>query len=265
MTAGDAGGPEVAGRQPASDPRAPDPSAWDPPSAAAARAQLAAAIERGFGIDFAPQGEAAGTGLRPGGSGLRRAAVLILFGVLDRVPANEYRSAAVPAGLDVLLTRRADTMRHHPGQIAFPGGGEEPGDADAAATALREANEETGLEPSGVEILGELPPLHIPVSGNLVTPVIGWWRLPSPVAADRSESVEVMRVPVAELLDPAARGTSVLQRGGVSYRGAAFELGPRFGGHVVWGFTGMLLASLFEGVGWAEPWDEDREFPILID
>lgn len=212
-------------------------------------------MQRGVDIDFTPQGGLAD-------HSLRRSAVLILFGALDEVPAAAACETRVPAELDVLLTRRADTMRHHPGQIAFPGGGVEPGDADLDATALREAAEETGLDPSGVEILGRLDPLHVPVSNNLVTPVVGWWRLPSPVAADHSESVEVMRVPVAELLDPGARGLSVLRRDRRTFRGAAFELGPRFGGHLVWGFTGMLLASLFDGVGWAEPWDRSRIFEL---
>lgn len=233
-----------------------------------ARQQLDAAIERGLGIDFTPQGDLAAD------RALRRSAVLILFGALDDVPATTATGpiTVVPEGhalptqisaeLDVLLTRRADTMRHHPGQIAFPGGGVEAGDTDLTATALREAAEETGLDPAGVETLGCLPAIHIPVSNNLVTPVIGWWHLPSEVAADHQESVEVMRVPVAELLDPAARGTSVLRRGAVTYRGAAFELGPRFGGHVVWGFTGMVLASLFDGLGWAAPWDRERVFNI---
>ena len=227
------------------------------PTPASARAQLAAAVEHGFGIDFSPQAE-------PGDTRPRRSAVLILFGALDEIPARPPRGGSVPPELDVLLTRRADTMRHHPGQIAFPGGGVEPGDDDRAATALREAREETGLDPSGVEIIGELPQLHIPVSNNLVTPVIGWWQRPSQVAADRSESVEVMRVPVAELLDPGARGTSVLRRGPRTFRGAAFELDTRFGGHIVWGFTGMLLSSLFEGVGWAEAWDHEREFKLKL-
>lgn len=224
-------------------------------TAAEARAQLADALAGGMGLDFVPQSLLAGRALR-------RSAVLILFGSLDRIPAGGGRTDTAPAELDVLLTRRADTMRHHPGQIAFPGGGVEPGDETLAETALREAAEETGLEPAGVEVLGELPELHIPVSGNLVTPVLGWWRLPSDVAADERESVEVMRVPVAELLDPAARGTSVLRREGATFRGPAFELGPRFGGHVVWGFTGMLLSSLFDGVGWTVPWDDARTFEI---
>lgn len=221
-----------------------------------ARAELASAVQRGFGIDYAPQGGLADRELR-------HSAVLILFGALDSVPAASA-AGPVPSELDVLLTRRGDGMRHHPGQIAFPGGGVEAGDADLAATALREANEETGLDPAGIDVLGELPAIHIPVSNNLVTPVVGWWRLPSEVAADHSESVEVFRVPVAELLDPAARATSVLRRGPITFRGAAFELGPRFGGHVVWGFTGMLLSSIFEGVGWAQPWDAERIIPIRL-
>jgi len=230
-----------------------------------ARQQLSAAVERGLGIDFTPQGLLSDRGLR-------RSAVLILFGALDDVPATTAPiptadpeaalPTEVPIELDVLLTRRADTMRHHPGQIAFPGGGFEDGDADLAETALREAAEETGLDPSGVEVLGSLSALHVPVSNNLVTPVIGWWRLPSEVAADRRESVEVMRVPVGELLDPAARGTSLLRRGATSFRGAAFELGPQFGGHIVWGFTGMVLSSLFDGIGWELPWDRERIFEI---
>lgn len=222
-----------------------------------ARDELVAAIEGGF--DVALRRQTHTTLDRP----VRRSAVLILFGTLDQVDAETGGVDTVPTELDVLLTRRADHMRHHPGQIAFPGGGVEAGDADMAATALREAAEETGLDPSGVDVLGVLPELHIPVSNNLVTPVVGWWRLPSAVAADHAESVEVFRVPVAELLLPSARGTSVLRSGPRTFRGAAFRLSPRFGGHTVWGFTGMLLSSLLDGVGWAEPWDQGREFPIL--
>lgn len=221
-----------------------------------ARHQLAAALAKGFDAGISRQTNA--TLNRE----LRHSAVLILFGALDQVPAAPNGVPVVSTELDVLLTRRADHMRHHPGQIAFPGGGVESGDANLEQTALREAAEETGLDPAGIEIIDTMPAIHIPVSNNLVTPVFGWWRLPSPVAADHSESVEVFRVPVAELLRPAARGTSVLRNGAHTFRGAAFELGPQFGGHIVWGFTGMLLSSVFEAVGWAEPWDRSREFPI---
>lgn len=228
---------------------------------------LRALMARGMTLDFQLPGPAAD---RP----LRRSAVLILFGALDRVPAAQSaslsaddRGPTVAPELDVLLTRRATGMRHHAGQIAFPGGGWEPGDADSAATALREAQEETGLDPAGVEVLGELPEIHLPVSNNRVTPVIGWWHAPSKVAADHTESVDVFRAPVAELLDPAARGSSVLTRKSATgpattHRGAAFALAPQLGGHIVWGFTGILLASLFDELGWARPWDPDHEFPV---
>lgn len=236
------------------------------PSKSAARQQLKDAVERGFDITFHPpypQTE----------EPTRRSAVLILFGALDNLPADVAPHDSdtpngpgagehVSADLDLLLTRRAPRMRHHAGQIAFPGGGVEPEDADITVTALREAAEETGLDPAGVEILGTLPEIHVPVSRNLVTPVIGWWRLPSEVAADHTESVEVFRVPVAELLDPATRGHSVLSRGGLTHRGAAFKLHERFGGHIVWGFTGMLLSNIFDGIGWGAPWQPGDDYEV---
>lgn len=222
---------------------------------------LRALMARGVTLDFQPQGPLAD---RP----LRRSAVLVLFGALDRVPAGDTaREMSVAPELDVLLTRRATGMRHHPGQIAFPGGGWEPGDASSAATALREAREETGLDPAGVEVLGTLPKIHLPVSNNRVTPVVGWWHAPSEVAADHTESIDVFRAPVAELLAPTARGTSVLRRRSatgpaITHRGDAFRLAPRLGGHIVWGFTGILLSTLFDELGWALPWAPDQEFPV---
>lgn len=180
----------------------------------------------------------------------RRAAVLVLFGVLDGVPA-ESAGGRVPRELDVLLVRRAATLGSHPGQIAFPGGRLDAGDADATAAALREAVEETGLDPSGVRTLGALPEIPLAVSNHLVTPVIAWWTRPSEVVAtDEAETVEVFRVPVADLLDPANR--VVTERGG--YRMPAFAVD----GRLVWGFTALVLARLFDELGWAEPWDHDR-------
>lgn len=219
-----------------------------------ARIQLEEALARRFDIDFLAQ-------VLPVSDTPRHSSVLILFGELDDVD-SESRVGTVSAALDVLLTRRAAHMRHHPGQIAFPGGGTESGDGDAAATALREAQEETGLDPSGVDVLGTLPEIYMDVSNHLVTPVLGWWRRASPIRADHAESHEVMRVPVADMLNPAARGVSVHRHAGTTFRGAAFELPSRFGGDVVWGFTGMLLASVFDAAGWSTEWSRDREFQI---
>lgn len=208
-----------------------------------AREQLRGIVERGVRWPYR------GTGSAP----MRVSAVLVLFGVLDDVPA-QHRSAAVHSSLDVLLTRRSPTLAHHPGQVAFPGGGVDPEDEDVVATALREAVEETGLEPHGVEVLGTLEPLPLPVSDNLVHPVLGWWREPSSVhPADPAETDAVFRAPVADLLDPANR--RVVR--GPGWTTPAFLAGE----HLVWGFTAMVLDCLFDELGWTEPWDRSLEVP----
>lgn len=187
-------------------------------------------------------------------AGLRPAAVLVLFGALDGTPAV-HASPAVPAELDVLLVGRSTELAHHPGQVAFPGGRAEPHDSGPAATALREAREETGLEPGGVEVLGELGTLPVPVSRHAVTPVLAWWARQSPVGVvDVAESATVFRAPVADLVDPARRGSVVGSYRGRSYASPAFEVA----GHVVWGFTGLVLDHLLTELGWAEPWDDQR-------
>ncbi len=196
----------------------------------------------------------------------RRAAVLILFGVLDDLPSERAAAdAAVSRDLDVLLLARAASLRSHPGQVAFPGGRIDAGDDGPVAAALREAHEETGLDPDGVEVLGELDVLPLAHSGHLVTPVLGWWRRPSPVGVvDEAESADVFRAPVADLLDPANRGITIIRRDGAEIRGPGFLVPHASGTHLVWGFTALVLDGLFDLLGWAEPWDTERELPLAI-
>lgn len=194
----------------------------------------------------------------------RAAAVLILFGVLDASPAaHDAPTSAVSRDLDVLLLARASTLRSHAGQVAFPGGRAESDDDGPIATALREAREETGLDTTGVDVLGELGSIPLEFSRHLVTPVLGWWRRTSPVrAVDAAESADVFRAPVADLLAPENRGVTVMRRDGREWRGPAFHVAHPTGTHLVWGFTAMILDGLFTALGWTQAWDADREFAL---
>jgi 8-oxo-dGTP pyrophosphatase MutT (NUDIX family) len=179
----------------------------------------------------------------PPDEGGRESAVLVLFG-------------HGPDGPDLLFIQRAATVSSHPGQPAFPGGAVDDTDADIVAAALREAEEETGLDPAGVQIFGVLPRLYIPVSGFVVTPVLGWWRAPSPVdVVDPAETARVFRVPVSDLTDPANRATLVHPSG---FRGPAFLVE----GALVWGFTAGLIDKILHYAGWERPWDKDRTVPL---
>lgn len=234
------------------------PAAETPQFARAQLAALADAAATGDGHGFEALNEL------PASADARAAAVLILFGVLDASPsAHDAQDAAVSRDLDVLLLARATTLRAHPGQVAFPGGRIDPGDDGPVAAALREAQEETGLDPSGVEVLGPLESIPLAFSRHLVTPVLAWWRHQSPVrAVDQAESADVFRAPVADLLNPANRGVTVLRRDGAEYRGVAFHVPSADGVHLVWGFTAMVLDALFDRLGWTEPWDATRELPL---
>jgi 8-oxo-dGTP pyrophosphatase MutT (NUDIX family) len=174
--------------------------------------------------------------IAPPATGARRAAVLVLFG-----ETTEH-------GPDLLLQERAGGLRDHAGQVSFPGGGREATDDGPVDTALREAAEETGLDPAGVVPLALLPELFIPPSGFRVTPVLAHWRDPVAVApVDPAETATVVRVPVAELADP---GHRFLVRHPSGWVGPAFEVA----GMVVWGFTGGLVDSLLRMGGWERPW-----------
>ncbi len=170
--------------------------------------------------------------------GGKPSAVLILF-------------ADGPAGPDLLLIQRSQGLRLHAGQPAFPGGSIDAGEGPVEA-ALREAAEEVGVDPEGVEVVGTLPEVYIPRTGFRVVPVLGWWRQPSAVApVDAGEVAAVERVGVAELADPAVRLMVRVPDGRTS---PAF----RVRGMLIWGFTAGLVDRLLALAGWEEPWDRAR-------
>ncbi|AZI59342.1 CoA pyrophosphatase [Nakamurella antarctica] len=180
-------------------------------------------------------------GFRPGTQTQRRSAVLMLLG-------------EGPSGPDLLLTQRAAGMRTHSGQPAFPGGAVDVGE-DAVMAALREGQEETGLDPAGVTPAMVLPELFLAASGFVVEPVLAYWHRPGPIrSVNAAETVSVARVPIAELADPANRVQVRIRH----YTGPGFVVA----GMTVWGFTGALVDSVLDMGGWAVPWSTDRVIDI---
>ena len=168
----------------------------------------------------------------------REGAVLVLFG-------------DGPDGPDLLLTERAHTMRSQPGQVSFPGGSTDEGE-DAVATALREANEEIGLDPDDADVFAVLPRLWLPPRNFAVAPVLAYWREPDPVRVVNEEEVHaVFRTPVEDLLDPANRFSV---RHPLGWNGPGWMVGPDRD-VLLWGFTAGILDALFDHVGWTREWD----------
>ena len=169
----------------------------------------------------------------------------------DMLPDRPLTRAAVlvplverPEGLTVLLTRRSDHLQDHAGQISFPGGRVEPGDADALATALREAEEEIGLARALVTPIGRLD-TYVTRTGFEVTPVIGLVAPPSSLAPDPFEVAEVFEVPLAFILDPASRQRhSRICAGKTRY----FHVFP-WRDYYIWGATAGMLVNLAELLG----------------
>jgi 8-oxo-dGTP pyrophosphatase MutT (NUDIX family) len=168
----------------------------------------------------------------PAGFRARLGAALTPAGVL--VPIIER-----PGALSVLLTRRADHLKHHAGQVSFPGGRMEPGDADIVATALRETHEEVGIRPWQIEVAGCLAPMPT-ITGYAVTPVVGLVAVDVELALDRAEVELAFEVPLAFLLDPANEVRSVREIDGIAVPLVEFH----HGGERIWGATASMIVSL---------------------
>ncbi|HEU4350843.1 MAG TPA: CoA pyrophosphatase [Burkholderiales bacterium] len=146
---------------------------------------------------------------------------------------------AHPGELTVLFTRRTQHLKSHSGQVSFPGGRVEPGDASVEFTALREAKEEIGLAADRVEILGRLPDYHTR-TGFRVAPVIGLVAPPLALAPDPREVETVFEVPLAFLLDERNRERRTREFHGLNVGFYVYE----YQGHVIWGATAGMLVNL---------------------
>jgi 8-oxo-dGTP pyrophosphatase MutT (NUDIX family) len=140
----------------------------------------------------------------------------------------------------VVLTKRPETMPSHRGEIAFPGGKQEPGDPSPVAAALREAQEEIGLDPGAVEVVGELDHLSTVASQFTIAPVVGLLAAPPVLVPDPHEVAAAFAVTIADLLDPDAWHEEVWQLWGM-WRPMAFYDLP---GETVWGATARILTGL---------------------
>ena len=168
----------------------------------------------------------------------------------DLLGTPQRRQAAVLLALRdgddsrLVLTVRTDHLASHAGQVAFPGGGMDPGDADALATALRESEEEIGLDPSLVAPLGYLDNFET-ISGYRITPVVARIAEDARLMAAPGEVAEVFEVPLAFFLDPAN-----LRRYTMEFRGRRREMVEFVhGGHRIWGATAAILLNLLKRMG----------------
>ena len=146
-----------------------------------------------------------------------------------------------PGGLHVLLTRRTDDLEHHPGQISFPGGHVEAGDADATHAAIRETFEETGVKPENIKIIGRLD-TYITRTGFSIVPVVGHVSGKFELTPDPKEVAEIFEVPLSHFTNPANH--QLLEK---SYNGKIrkFYAMP-YGDYYIWGATAGMLFNLYE-------------------
>ena len=159
--------------------------------------------------------------------GTRHAAVLIPI-------------VAVPSPT-LIFTVRTETLSSHKGQISFPGGSIDPGDASPEAGALRETNEEIGLDPSKVRVLGELDSFPTFVSGYVVSPFVGWLDEPPELTRNPGEVAEILMVPVADLVEDIRREAG-FEHEGRTYPTEAWVWKDR----VIWGVTARVIRQFLE-------------------
>jgi 8-oxo-dGTP pyrophosphatase MutT (NUDIX family) len=160
------------------------------------------------------------------GSGPRRPAA-VLLALVDRAE-----------GFNVLLTRRTDELSHHAGQVSFPGGGIEPGDANAVAAALRETREEIGVDGALIEPIGYLDTFET-ISSYTITPVVAWLDVGYRPVPNPREVAEVFEVPLAHFLDPTKK--HVLR---MNYQGRQRDVYEFFyAGQRIWGATAAMLMN----------------------
>ena len=183
-----------------------------------------------------PAGDSSDYDLNPGnpppaGRVLRPAAVLVAL-------------ADGAGGPDLVLTKRSSALRHHPGQIAFPGGKQDPGDPTPEAAALREAQEEIGLDPAQVELLGRMAP-HETVTGFSITPIVARIHGPFRPIPEAGEVDEVFRVPFDHVGDPARFR---IERRIWQGHWRAYYTVP-WGPYYIWGATARILRSLAGRLG----------------
>jgi 8-oxo-dGTP pyrophosphatase MutT (NUDIX family) len=175
-------------------------------------------------------------GVAEGAPGLELTRAAVLVGFVDR-----------PQGPTVLLTQRTAHLADHGGQISFPGGRMEEGDADIVAAALRETEEEVGLPPASVTVAGALED-HGTVSGYRVTPIVGVVRPPFALKLDPFEVDEAFEVPFAFIQDPANRRHEAVTRGDTVRHIYTFP----YEGRRIWGFTARILARVADIVNGVE-------------
>ena len=170
-----------------------------------------------------------------------------------RVPVEDARRAAVlvpillsPEGARVVYTLRTGGLRDHAGQVSFPGGGVDPGDASLLETALREAEEEVDLRRDLIEVIGELEDMYVPPSRFLVKPFVALLPPEAELVLAPDEVEAIFSVGLEELMSPPSLRTEVWEREGRPIEVPLFAVG----GHEIWGATAAMTANLLVRLGW---------------